>query len=77
MSDPLKASDSWPLIPKLPNEERVRLAKLAMRAAGHDSSAGTYAAVPAGRDEFSSDDGPLAWESQGWTALDARQESAG
>jgi hypothetical protein len=39
MSDPLTASDFWPLILKLPHDERVRLAKLALRAAAHDDSA--------------------------------------
>ena len=67
MSDPLTASDFWPLILKLPHDERVRLAKLALRAAAHDgSAAAAYAAAPASPDEFSSDEAPLAWEGQGW-----------
>jgi len=67
MSDPLTASDFWPLILKLPHDERVRLAKLALRAAATDDpSPEAYAAAPATPDEFSSDDEPLAWESQGW-----------
>jgi hypothetical protein len=50
MSDPLTASDFWPLILKLPHDERVRLAKLALRAAAHDdSAAAAYAAVPPAR----------------------------
>jgi hypothetical protein len=56
MSDPLTASDFWPLILKLPHDERVRLAKLAA----------AYAAAPPGPEEFSSNDEPLAWEGQGW-----------
>jgi hypothetical protein len=72
MSDPLTASDFWPLILKLPHDERVRLAKLALRAAaGDDSSAPAYAAAPPTTDEFSSDDEPLAWEGQGWEEFGA------
>jgi hypothetical protein len=55
MSDPLTASDFWPLILKLPHEERVRLAKLALRAAASDdASAAAYAAAPPTTEEFSS-----------------------
>ncbi len=72
MSDPLTASDFWPLILKLPHDERVRLAKLALRAAAtDDASTAAYAAGPPARDEFSSDDEPLAWESQGWEEFGA------
>jgi hypothetical protein len=72
MSDPLTASDFWPLILKLPHDERVRLAKLALRAAASDdSSAAAYAAAPPAPDEFSSEDEPLAWESQGWEEFGA------
>jgi hypothetical protein len=72
MSDPLTASDFWPLILKLPHDERVRLAKLALRAAAtDDSSPEAYAAAPPTPDEFSSDDEPLAWESQGWEEFGA------
>ena len=45
MSDPLTASDFWPLILKLPHDERVRLAKLALRAA--DVGPGDEVIVPA------------------------------
>lgn len=71
MSDPLTASDFWPLILKLPHDERVRLAKLALRAAANDPSAATYAGTPPGTDEFSSDEEPLAWEAQGWEEFSA------
>ena len=67
MSAPLTASDFWPLILKLPHEERVRLATLALRAAARDdSSAAAYDATPPAPDEFSSDDEPLAWDAEGW-----------
>jgi hypothetical protein len=71
MSDPLTASDFWPLILKLPHDERVRLAKLALRAAANDPSAVSYAAAPPSPDEFSSDDEPLAWEAEGWEEFSA------
>ncbi len=71
MGDPLTASDFWPLILKLPHGERVRLAKLALRAAATDDSSAAYAAAPPAPDEFSSDDEPLAWESQGWEEFGA------
>ena len=71
MSDPLTASDFWPLILKLPHDERVRLAKLALRAAAHDDSAAAYAAARPAPDEFCSDDDPLAWEGQGWEEFGA------
>jgi hypothetical protein len=62
----------WPLILKLPHDERVRLAKLALRAAAHDdSAAAAYAAAPPAPDEFSSDEEPLAWEGQGWEEFGA------
>lgn len=72
MSDPLTASDLWPLILKLPHDERVRLAKLALRAAAQDDSvAAAYAAASPTPDEFSSDDEPLAWEGHGWEEFGA------
>ncbi len=72
MSDPLTASDFWPLILKLPHDERVRLAKLALRAAASDDAqAAAYAATPPVPDEFSSDDEPLSWEGQGWEEFGA------
>jgi len=72
MSDPLTASDFWPLILKLPHDERVLLAKLALRAAAQDdSSSPAYAAAPPAPDEFASDDEPLAWEAEGWEEFGA------
>ncbi|HVY28339.1 MAG TPA: hypothetical protein VHB79_17410 [Polyangiaceae bacterium] len=71
MSDPLTASDFWPLILKLPHDERVRLAELALRAASNDPAAATYAATPPAADEFSSDEEPLAWEADGWEEFSA------
>jgi hypothetical protein len=72
MSDQLTAGDFWPLILKLPHDERVQLAKLALRAAAHDDSApAAYSAAPPAPDEFSSDEEPLAWEGQGWEEFGA------
>lgn len=56
----------------LPHDERVRLAKLALRAAATDDlSAEAYTAAPPAPGELSSDDEPLAWEGQGWEELGA------
>jgi len=68
MATPLTASDFWPLILKLPHEECVRLAKLALRA-GADGAA--YAATPRSTDEFSADEEPLAWDAEGWAEFSA------
>lgn len=72
MATPLTASDFWPLILKLPHDERVRLAKLALRAAADDGAdAAAYAAVRPSADEFSQDEEPLAWEAEGWEEFSA------
>lgn len=73
MSQPLTAEDLWPLVLKLPHEEQVRLAKLALRAATQSSSsdAEAYRAAPPLAEEFSSDEDPLAWEADGWEEFDA------
>ena len=72
MSDVLNADDLLPLIAKLPHDERVRLAKLALRAAaaGHDDAA-AYRALPPGADEFSDDDSSLGWDGDGWEGFSA------
>jgi hypothetical protein len=46
MSDPLTARDLWPLVLKLPHDERIRLARLALRAAATDNAAAYRAAPP-------------------------------
>ena len=70
--EPLRAEDLWPLVQKLPHEEQVRLAKLALRAASSEPSddVATYQSMPPRADEFSSDDEALAWEAEGWENLD-------
>lgn len=73
MNPMLTAEDLWPLVQKLPHDEQVRLAKLALRAAAQSSSsdAETYRAAPPGKDEFASEEEPLAWEAEGWDEFDA------
>ena len=72
MDEPLTAHDLWLLVQKLPHDEQVRLARLALRAAasGRDSRA-VYAAQPPNADEFGTDEDPLAWEAEGWEQLGA------
>ena len=69
----MTAEDLWPLVQKLPHDEQVRLAKLALRAAAQsgNSDAETYRVSPPGRDEFSSEEKPLAWDAEGWDEFDA------
>lgn len=73
MSQTLTAQDLWPLVQKLPHDEQVRLAKLALRAAAQSGSsdAEAYRAAPPSVDEFSSQEEPLAWEAEGWEEFDA------
>ena len=71
MSTPLTAHDLWPLVLKLPHDERVRLARLALKAAATDDAAAYRAAAPA-PDEFGSDEEPLAWEGEGWEEFSAK-----
>jgi len=68
MSAALTAQDLWPLLLKLPHEEQVRLAKLALHAAsrGGVQDRRTYQSVPPAADEFAVEEDPLAWEAEGW-----------
>jgi hypothetical protein len=65
MPKPLTADDILPLVACLTPQERVRLLRLFTAAA--DSDAAAYRAVLATRDEFSSDEDPLAWDAESWT----------
>lgn len=69
----LTAQDLWPLVTKLSHDEQVRLAKLALAAAGGVPAAdlAQYQATPPGAQEFSSSDDPLGWEAEGWDEFDA------
>jgi hypothetical protein len=73
MNSTLTAEDLWPLLLKLPHDEQVRLAKLALRAAARSgrAEAEAYRTHPPGKDEFSSEEEPLAWEAEGWEQFDA------
>ena len=71
MSNGLTARDIWPLVLKLSHDERLRLAKLALKAAATDDVA-AYRAAPPESDEFGSDDDPLGWEDEGWEEFGAQ-----
>ncbi|MBI4701624.1 MAG: hypothetical protein HY744_10785 [Deltaproteobacteria bacterium] len=64
----ITADDLWPLVAKLPREQRLRLARLALaRTPAPASDADAYARVPVARDELTDEaDDPLAWEAEGW-----------
>src|SRR5690606_23531310 len=72
MAQPLTAEDLLPLVEKLPQDEQVRLAHLALRAA-RDSSrdAAVYRSTPVRSDEFSQDEEGAAWDGEGWEAVGA------
>lgn len=57
----LTAEDLWPLIQKLPVDERKRLADHL-----RDFDQDAYQRQPLGTDEFTADEDPLAWEADGW-----------
>ena len=69
MAQRLTADDLLPLVAKLPHDEQVRLAQLALRAARDGSrDAAAYRSKPVRADEFSQEDDGAAWESEGWEA---------
>lgn len=53
-----------PLVEALSPRERARLLHLITRARNVDSS--VYEAIPPSPEEFSGDEDPLAWDSEGW-----------
>ena len=67
MGKALTANDILPLIASLTPEERVRLLRLTASSKCADAS--VYRGVPPVRDEFTSDEEPLAWEGEGWEDL--------
>jgi hypothetical protein len=67
MAKGLTADDILPLVVALPARERARLLRLIASRQGSDAS--MYRSVPASRDEFSTDDEPLAWDAEGWEDL--------
>jgi hypothetical protein len=65
----ITARDLWPLVLKLPHDEQLRLARIALRQAakGAIADAPAYASLPVSAEEFGEDDDdPLAWDADGW-----------
>jgi hypothetical protein len=71
MATPQTAVELWPLVQGLPREERLLLAKLALRSTSNGNDAAAYAEVPVSTSEFSSDDELLGWDSAGWEEFGA------
>ena len=67
LSMALTAEDILPLVASLTPQERVRLLRLIARPVGADAS--VYQSLPPSRDEFSTEEEPLAWEAEGWEDL--------
>jgi hypothetical protein len=51
-------------VASLPDSERIGL--LRWIASPHGTNGSAYRVAPPAREEFSSDDEPLAWEAEGW-----------
>ncbi len=64
MSNLLTVEEIVPLVEALPPEERARLVRLITGSLNADSA--FYSTRPPASDEFSTDDEPLAWDSEGW-----------
>ena len=64
MPEHLKADDIVPLVASLTPQERVRLLRLITSSPGADAS--VYRSVPPARNEFSTDQEPVAWGAEGW-----------
>ena len=64
MTPRLTAEDIAPLIASLTPQERVRLFRLVTMPNQRDAAA--YESAPPANDEFSVEDEPLAWDSEGW-----------
>lgn len=69
MAKPMTADDILTLVANLTPQERVRLIRLITTQRGANAAA-VYDAVPPGRDEFSSDEEPLAWDAGEWEDVD-------
>ena len=65
MAKSVTVEEILPLVAGLTPADRARLLRMISSSASV-SAAAAYAAVPPGADEFSSDEDPLAWESEGW-----------
>jgi hypothetical protein len=71
VTEPNTAEDLTPLVARLPREEQLRLAKIALRLAANSQVGGGYSARPPAADEFSSDEDSLSWEAEGWSEFSA------
>jgi hypothetical protein len=70
--DALSALDLLPLLLKLPADEQVRLAALALEAAHRQrSDAEAYRQTPPTADEFGDVDDNLGWDADGWDEFHA------
>lgn len=67
MSEALSAADLLPLLLKLPPGERLKLARLALRAALVTDDASAYRAFPPSEDEFCIGEDLLAWQPEDWS----------
>jgi hypothetical protein len=65
MPKSLSADDVLPLVACLTPGERRRLIRLISAQPGANDR-DTYRVLPPTRQEFSGDDDPLAWDSEGW-----------
>ena len=68
MSKALNADDILPLVACLTPQERVRLLRLISVQPGADDR-NAYREFPPAREEFSSDEEPVAWDSEGWESV--------
>ena len=64
----MTADDILPLVAGLTPQERARLIRL-IAEQPHRPEGSIYEVVPPGRNEFSSDGEPLAWEGEGWEEI--------
>jgi hypothetical protein len=64
MLGPTTVEEIVPLVEALSPLERARLLRLITRARSVDSA--VYEAIPPSPEEFSADEDPLAWDSEGW-----------
>ncbi|HEX3594557.1 MAG TPA: hypothetical protein VHU80_05630 [Polyangiaceae bacterium] len=70
MSNGLTAHDLWPLVLRLPHDEQVKLARLALQLGAPDDAT-AYKASPPLTGEFDADEDPLGWEGEGWEEFSA------
>ncbi len=68
MDTPLTAEDLLPWLLKLPHDEQLRLARLALHAAsgGGRDDQHAYQVAPTTKEEFSIAEDSLTWDGEGW-----------